>query len=258
MAELIRTETRHQVATIWINRPDKLNALNAAVLAELAAAFDTHAKNPDIRAIVITGEGRAFVAGADIGEIAALEPADLHALAERGQRIFDAIENASKPVIAAVNGFAFGGGCELALACHVRVASTAAKFGLPEVKLGVIPGYGGTQRLPRLVGRGAALRLILSGEAIDGAEAHRIGLAEFLAEPDKVLETAYAFAGACAKNGPLAIAKALHAVAAGLNGSLPDGLRGEAMDFGALGKTADMREGTKAFLEKRAATFTGE
>jgi enoyl-CoA hydratase len=258
MTALVLTETRHHVGTITINRPDKLNALNAEVLKELAAAHKSLAENREVRAIVITGAGRAFVAGADIGEIAAQNEAGLRQFAEGGQRIFDAIEDTRKPVIAAVNGFAFGGGCELALACHVRVASTAAKFGLPEVKLGLIPGYGGTQRLPRLVGKGAALRLILSGEAIDGAEAHRIGLAELIADPERLMETAYAFADACAKNGPVAIAKAIEAVNAGLNVDLSAGLRSEAVLFGTLGRTADMREGTTAFLEKRAAKFTGE
>jgi enoyl-CoA hydratase len=258
MAALVLTETRHHVGTITINRPDKLNALNAAVLAELEAAVTQLASDASVRAIVITGAGRAFVAGADIGEIAQESRDSLQAFALRGQKIFSAIERTRKPVIAAVNGFAFGGGCELALACHVRLASTAAKFGLPEVKLGLIPGYGGTQRLPRLVGRGAALRLIMSGDAIDGAEAHRIGLAELIADPEKLMETAYAFADACAKNGPAAVARAIEAVDAGLDHTLGDGLRVEAQLFGSLGDTTDMREGTQAFLEKRAAKFTGE
>jgi enoyl-CoA hydratase len=228
MAELILVETRHHVGTIIINRPDKLNAL------------------------------RAFVAGADIGEIAKETPASLEKFASTGQAVFSEIEGTRKPVIAAVNGFAFGGGCELALACHVRVASTAAKFGLPEVKLGLIPGYGGTQRLPRLVGRGAALRLIMSGEAIDGTEAHRIGLAEMLAEPDKLMDTTYAFADACAKNGPVAVARAIEAVDAGLQLWMSDAMRCEAKLFASLGDTSDMREGTQAFLEKRTAHFRGE
>src|SRR5581483_2411494 len=192
-----------------INRPDKLNALNAAVLDELRTAFDRIASDVDVGSVIVTGAGRAFVAGADIGEIATEPAAALEEFARRGQRFFRRVEQFRKPVIAAVNGFALGGGCELALACHVRIASTKAKFGLPEVKLGLIPGYGGTQRLPRLVGRGAALRLILSGEPVDGAEAHRIGLADTLTEPDDLLPAARAFATTVMANGPVAVRRAL-------------------------------------------------
>jgi enoyl-CoA hydratase len=163
----------------------------------------------------------------------------------------------AKPVIAAVNGFALGGGCELALACHVRVASTQAKFGLPEVKLGLIPGYGGTQRLPRLIGRGAALQLILTGDSIDGTEAARLGLANAVVEPDALLGTARTMAATMLKNGPIALARAIEAVDVGLDAALEDGLRLEARLFGSLEATADMREGTRAFLEKRPAKFRG-
>jgi enoyl-CoA hydratase len=253
----ILVEVADRTATVTINRPDKLNALNATVLAELAAAFDAFATDPAIGAVIVTGAGRSFVAGADIGEIAAEPAASLEAFARRGQALFRRIERFAKPVVAAVNGFALGGGCELALACHVRFASTKAKFGLPEVKLGLIPGYGGTQRLPRLVGRGAALKLIMSGEPIDGAEAHRLGLADAVAEPDALIGATRAFVAAVLANGPVAVARAIEAVDTGLDQSFDDGVATEARLFGSLGDTADMREGTRAFLEKRAAAFRG-
>lgn len=256
-SDLILVDIRDRVATVTINRPDKLNAFNAAVFNALEPAMGRLAADPAVGAIVVTGAGRSFVAGADIGEIADEGREALEASSLRGQAVFGLIEGMRKPVIAAVNGFALGGGCELALACHVRIASTKAKFGLPEVKLGLIPGYGGTQRLPRLVGRGAALRLILSGDLVDGAEAWRIGLADMLAEPEALMETAGAFARTAAANGTVALARALEAVETGLDGTLAEGLRMEARLFGSLGDTADMREGTRAFLEKRAASFRG-
>ena len=256
-SDLILVDIRDRVATVTINRPDKLNALSAAVFDALEPAMGRLAADAAVGAIVVTGAGRAFVAGADIGEIADEGREALEASSLRGQAVFGLIEAMRKPVIAAVNGFALGGGCELALACHVRIASTKAKFGLPEVKLGLIPGYGGTQRLPRLVGRGAALRLILSGDLVDGAEAWRLGLADILAEPEVLMETAGAFARTAAANGPVALARALEAVETGLDGALAEGLRVEARLFGSLGDTADMREGTRAFLDKRAAAFRG-
>ena len=255
--ELLLVETSDRIATITINRPDKLNALNGAVLAELATAMSALAADATVGVIVITGAGRAFVAGADISEIATTDGAGLEAFARRGQGIYRGIERSKKPVLAAVNGFALGGGCELALACHVRVASTKARFGLPEVKLGLIPGYGGTQRLPRLIGRGPALKLILSGEPIDGLEAYRIGLAEILAEPDALMTVVRSFAAGILANGPVAVAAALEAVDLGLDKSLDEGLSLEARLFGTLGGTADMREGTRAFVEKRPAAFRG-
>jgi len=255
--ELLLVETGDRIATVTVNRPDKLNALNGTVLSELATAMTALASDPGVGAIIITGAGRSFVAGADISEIANESPESLAAFARRGQQIFRAIERMPKPVIAAVNGFALGGGCELALSCHVRVASTKAKFGLPEVKLGLIPGYGGTQRLTRLIGRGPALRLILSGDAADGAEAHRIGLADILVEPDELVGAARAFAMSTLANGPVAIARALEAVDLGLDRTLDEGLAVEAQLFGSLGDTADMREGTRAFIEKRPASFRG-
>lgn len=255
---LVITDTRDRITTITINRPEKLNALNAELLRGLDAALAAVTADRGVGAIIITGAGRAFVAGADIGEIASADVDAMEAFARRGQALFRRIERSVKPVIAAVNGFALGGGCELALACHVRIASTKARFGLPEVKLGLIPGYGGTQRLPRLVGRGAALKLILTGDPVDAAEAHRIGLADILVEPEALSEAARTFAATVLANGPIAIARALEAVDAGLDRPLDEALAFEARLFGSLGETTDMREGTRAFLEKRPPGFRGE
>ncbi|MDA1081010.1 MAG: enoyl-CoA hydratase-related protein [Gemmatimonadetes bacterium] len=255
--ELILVETTDRVATITINRPDKLNALNATVFAELSAAVEALNANADVGVIVITGAGRSFVAGADIAELATKSAAELEARSRAGQVTFRAIERSPKPVIAAVNGFALGGGCELALACHVRFASTKAKFGLPETKLGLIPGYGGTQRLPRLIGRGPALRLILSGETIDGTEAFRLGIADGLAEPEALMAAVVAFAKTVLANGPLALARAIESVDSGLDLPFDAATANESRLFGSLGDTADMREGVQAFLEKRPAMFRG-
>lgn len=257
-SELVLVARAARIATVTINRPDKLNALNGDVLAALRDAMADLARDATVGGIVLTGAGRAFVAGADIGEIADEEAAALEAYATRGQQTFRAIEQSRKPVIAAVNGFALGGGCELALACHVRFASTKARFGLPEVKLGLIPGYGGTQRLPRLIGRGPALRMILGGEPVDAAEAQRLGLVDAVTEPDALLDAARMFLATVLANGPVAIARALEAVDRGLDQPLDAALATEANLFGSLGRTRDMREGTRAFLEKRAAEFRGE
>jgi enoyl-CoA hydratase len=246
-----------RIATVTINRPDKLNALNDAMMREIGVMLDELTANKAVGAIIITGAGRAFVAGADITRLAVSQQGELEKFARFGQSVFRRIELSSKPVIAAVNGFALGGGCELALACHVRVASTLAKFGLPEVKLGLIPGYGGTQRLPRLIGRGAALQLILTGDPVDGTEAARLGLANVVVEPDALLPTARAMATTMLKNAPIAMARAIEAVDVGLDATLEDGLRLEARLFGSLESTSDMREGTKAFLEKRPPDFRG-
>ncbi|MBM4193859.1 MAG: enoyl-CoA hydratase [Gemmatimonadetes bacterium] len=254
---LLLVSVTDRVATVTINRPDKLNALNAAVFDALATTFPALEARADVGAVVLTGAGRAFVAGADIAELATLDPSALEALSLRGQAVMRGIERLKKPVIAAVNGFALGGGCELALCCHVRVASTKASFGLPECKLGLIPGYGGTQRLPRLIGRGNALKLLLTGAAVDGAEAYRLGLAQALAEPDALLGTATALATTMLSNGPLALAAAITTVDAGLDLPLDASLAAEARAFGALANTADMREGTRAFMEKRPAQFRG-
>lgn len=257
--EFLLLDVSDRVATVTINRPDKLNALNAAVIGELDLMFAALANREDVGATVLTGAGRAFVAGADIAEVAAAAatPAGLEATSAFGTAVFTRIERSPKPVIAAVNGFALGGGCELALACHLRLASTTAKFGLPELKLGLIPGYGGTQRLPRLVGTGRALQMILTGDMVDADAAVAMGLANAVYAPDALVSSAQAMARTMTKNGPLAIAHAIIAVTKGADMSLEDALALEAKHFGAVGRTADMREGTKAFLEKRAPEFSG-
>src|SRR5213592_2335951 len=246
------------VARVTINRPDKLNALNDQVMAELGDAAARIATDDVIRGAILTGAGpKAFVAGADIGDLAKQGPFDGKARALRGQAVLRRLETCGKPVIAAVNGFALGGGCELAMACHIRIASENAKFGQPEVKLGIAPGYGGTQRLPRLVGKGVALQLILTGEMIDAQEAYRIGLvnkvvpaADVLMESEKLLRAILAM-------GPLAVRLALEAVDQGLEMSLDEGLLLEANHFGLLAATHDMKEGLGAFLAKRAPKFEG-
>lgn len=255
--EFLLVDIADRIATVTINRPDKLNALNDALMKEIGAATDALASNADVGVIIITGAGRAFVAGADISRLAAAQTGELERFSRLGQNVFRRIELLHKPVIAAVNGFALGGGCELALSCHLRIASTLAKFGLPEVKLGLIPGYGGTQRLSRLIGRGAALGLILTGETIDGAEAARLGLVNAVVEPDALLTAARTMAATMLKNAPIALARAIEAVDVGLDTTLEDGLRLEARLFGSLEETEDMREGTKAFIEKRPPVFRG-
>jgi enoyl-CoA hydratase len=246
------------IATLTVNRPDKLNALNATTMAELGAAIDEVRSRPDISGLIVTGAGRAFVAGADITELAAETPMSARVLAAEGQRIFRRFETSPKPVIAAVNGFALGGGCELALACHIRIASEQAKFGQPEVKLGICPGYGGTQRLARLVGKGRALQLLLTGDTIDAAEAYRIGLVNQVVPADALVQSATEMLRRILANGPLAVAACIEAVDQGLDMSLDGGLALEATHFGLLAATSDMREGTKAFLEKRPAEFRAQ
>ena len=246
------------IATLTVNRPDKLNALNAATMAELGEAISEARGRDDIRGLIVTGSGRAFIAGADISELAKETAVSAHMLATEGQRIFRLFETSPKPVIAAVNGFALGGGCELALACHIRIASEQAKFGQPEVKLGICPGYGGTQRLARLVGKGRALQLLLTGETIDAAEAYRLGLVNRIVSADALIPSATEMLRQILANGPLAVAACIEAVDLGLDMSLEGGLALEASHFGLLAGTSDMREGTKAFLEKRPAEFTGK
>ena len=246
------------IATITINRPDKLNALNATVIAELDDAAGRIERDPDIRAALLTGAGaKAFVAGADIGEIGGQGAVEGQARARTGQRMMRRLEQCGKPVLAAVNGFALGGGCELAMACHIRIASEAARFGQPEVKLGIGPGYGGTVRLPRLVGRGRALELLLTGGMIDAQEAWRIGLVNRVVPAGQLLEESTRLLRTILENGPLAIRACLELVDAGLDMGADEALGLEASWFGLLSATADMREGTQAFLEKRKAAFTG-
>jgi enoyl-CoA hydratase len=246
------------IARITVNRPDKLNALNATVIAELGQAVARVETDDAIRGVLLTGAGpKAFVAGADIAELASQGPVDGKARAQAGQLVFRRLERCGKPVVAAVNGFALGGGCELAMACHLRVASEGARFGQPEVKLGLGPGYGGTVRLPRLVGKGRALELLLTGEMIDAPEAWRIGLVNRVVPADRLMAEAEALLRKILENGPLAVRFVIEAVDAGLELSVEDGLLLEANHFGLLSATTDMREGTAAFLEKRKAAFTG-
>ncbi|MCB1161894.1 enoyl-CoA hydratase/isomerase family protein [bacterium] len=257
-------ELRHEGALSWltVQRPKALNALNAELLAELGEALDqleARAASGETRVLAVTGAGeKAFVAGADIGEIAPLRGAAGRTFAERGQAIFSRVENLPVPVIAALNGYALGGGCELALACHLRVAADTAVLGLPEVTLGVIPGYGGTQRLPRLVGPGRALDLILTGRMVKAPEALELGLVNRVVPAAELLDAVQALAAKLQAVGPLAQRAALEAVREGLQGTLAEGLAVEARLFGGLCDTADMVEGTAAFLEKRKAAFTGK
>jgi len=247
------------VALVTINRPEKRNALSRAVVMELGVAFDRVAEDAAIRAAIVTGAGdTAFVAGADIGELAALSAVEMRQYALDGQRVLRRLETAGKPSVAAVNGFALGGGLELAMAATVRVASENARLGQPEVKLGLIPGFGGTQRLPRLVGRGRALWMLASGEPIDAAEAWRIGLVNAVVPQAELPGAARAWLGKVLKNGPLAVRMVMEAVDAGLNGGFGLGLQLEAELFGRNAATEDCREGTRAFLEKRAPAFTGK
>ena len=256
---LLKLEVADGIATITVNRPDKLNALNRETIEELGRAVGEVADRDDVRGAIVTGAGeKAFVAGADIAELAKMGPVDGVETSRLGQRVFRAIETSRKPYVAAVNGFALGGGCELALACHLRVASERAKFGLPEVKLGIIPGYGGSIRLPRIVGRGRALELILTGEMIGADEAHRIGLANRVAPPESVLDQARELLSTITGNGPVALALAMEAVVAGSEMSTADAETFESNLFGLLAATDDMREGMNAFLEKRKAEFQGK
>jgi enoyl-CoA hydratase len=251
-------ETREGVATVTVNRPDKLNALNDRTMDELDAAFAALGADPAVRGVILTGAGeKAFVAGADIGELATQTPVDGKERSIRGQRVLDRIENLGKPVVAAVNGFALGGGCELAMACHVRLASENAKFGQPEVKLGTSPGYGGTVRLPRLIGRGRATELLLTGGMIDAAEAHRIGLVNRVVPQDHLMAEAVKLAKAMVETGPVAVAACLSMIDRQEHLSLDDALEAETKIFGELAGSADFREGTSAFLQKRKANFTG-
>lgn len=256
----IRLDLRPPLAQVTLDRPKVLNALNAATLAELAAAFEALAADDAIRVILLTGAGgRAFAAGADISELAAAStPEDGRALALRGQQLFRRIETLGKPVIACIQGFALGGGCELALACTLRIAAEDARLGQPEVKLGLIPGYGGSQRLPRLVGRGAALKLLLTGDPIDAREALRIGLVDEVVPAADLLTRAEAIAQAIAKNAPLAVAEVLRTLDDGLSLPLDLALLRESDRFGHICATRDKAEGTRAFLEKRAATWEGK
>jgi enoyl-CoA hydratase len=254
--ENLLTENRDGVVWITINRPDKLNALNRTTLADLDTAIISASADEAVHAVVITGAGeKAFVAGADISELNTLGPVEAKEFALKGQAVFNRIERLTKPVIAGVNGFALGGGCELAMACHIRVASSNAVFGQPEVKLGLIPGYAGTQRLPRLVGKGRALEILLTGRNIKADEAEKIGLVNTVCQPGELVETVSGFLEQILANGPLAVAHCIEAVNHGLEMPFDDGCMLEATLFGVGAASDQMREGTSAFLEKRKAVF---
>ncbi|HSM86813.1 MAG TPA: enoyl-CoA hydratase-related protein [Candidatus Limnocylindrales bacterium] len=256
--ENLKLEKKNQIAYVTIDRPKVLNALNMATMEELREVFTELAADRDIRVVILTGGGqKSFVAGADINELAKNNAVEAKAYTHRGQAVLDLIENLGKPVIACINGFALGGGCEIALACTMRLASENAKLGQPEVKLGIIPGYGGTQRLPRLVGSGLAMQILLTGDMISAQEAHRIGLVNEVLPADKLIARAEEIAGKIIGMSPLAIQYCMEAVNQGMNMSLQEGLFLEATLFGVCCATEDKKEGTTAFLEKRPANFQG-
>ena len=256
--ETVLYEKKGGIAYVTLNRPKVLNALNRRALADLSAAFEDARDDAEVSGAIITGSGdKAFIAGADINEVATDTPVQAEQKTRHGQAVMDLIENLGKPVVAAVNGFALGGGCETALACTIRIASENAKFGLPEVKLGIIPGYGGTQRLPRLVGKGHALRMILSGNMISAQEAYRIGLINEVVPAPELISRAEAILKEMSGNAPLSVKYAMQAVNKGLETSLSEGLLIESSLVAICTSTEDKKEGTSAFLEKRAANFKG-
>jgi len=257
--ETLSYEKKGAIAYVTVNRPKVLNALNAATIRDLRTAFEDARDDGAVRGVILAGAGgKAFVAGADIAELARVTAVEAAEMTSRGQAVTSLIENLGKPVIAAVNGFALGGGCELAMACTIRLATEKAMFGQPEVKLGVIPGYGGTQRLPRLVGRGRALQLILSGGMIGAEEAYRIGLVNEVVPADGLIARAEAILQQIFGNAPLAIKFAIEAVNKGLETSQAEGLVMESSFFALCAATDDKKEGTSAFLEKRASKFAGK
>jgi enoyl-CoA hydratase len=255
----VRVEVGDGVSLVTVDRPEKLNALNAEVLDGLRSAFEAARDDAAVRAVILTGAGdKAFIAGADISVLSALPSAEEgRRLAAQGQALTLLMESLGKPVIAALNGYALGGGCELALACTVRIAAEGARLGQPEVKLGIVAGYGGTQRLPRLVGPGRALELLLAGDPIDAAEALRIGLVNRVVPKEKLIDEARALARKLAAAGPLAVKATLEAVHRGAGLPLPEALALEADLFGFIATSADAKEGTRAFLEKRPPSFRG-
>ncbi|MFC3195821.1 enoyl-CoA hydratase/isomerase family protein [Marinicella sediminis] len=255
----VLANTENNVLTITINRPDKLNALNQATLKELEDIVEQAQNDDATKVIIITGSGdKAFVAGADISELATTDAMTGMKFARYGQQVFNRIENCGKPVIAAVNGFALGGGCELAMACHLRIASDNAKFGQPEIKLGVIPGFGGTQRLTRLVGKGKSMEMNLLGDMVSADKAEQIGLANWVVPQGELLPTVNKVAEQLANSAPIALSMTIDAINKGLECALPDALDYEVKAFGICCASEDKNEGTSAFLEKRAAQFTGK
>jgi enoyl-CoA hydratase len=257
-ATRVLVETRDGIARVTINRPEKLNALDRQTMQEIDRAVASMGDDPSVGVLIVTGTGeRAFVAGADIGELSSQTPVEGTAYARAGQAVLSRLERLGKPSIAAINGYALGGGLELAMACTLRLAAESAKLGQPEVALGIIPGYGGTQRLARLVGAGRALELILTGDPIDAREAHRIGLVNRVVPAAELLSTAESLARTILTRGPVALRYALQAVHEGLQMTLDEGLSMEAALFGLSCATEDMREGTRAFVEKRKPVFKG-
>ncbi len=255
----VLTDLNDKVLTITINRPDKLNALNQATLKELSQIVEDAKNNDEVAVMVITGAGdKSFVAGADISELATTDAITGMKFAQFGQSVFDQIENCGKPVIAAVNGFALGGGCELAMACHLRIASDNAKFGQPEIKLGVIPGFGGSQRLTRLVGKGKSMEMNLLGDMVSADQAEKIGLANWVVSQGELQATVLKVASQLAASAPIALHMAIDAINHGLECSLADALDYEVKAFGICCASEDKNEGTAAFLEKRKANFKGK
>jgi len=255
----ILMEKKNALAYVTVNRPKVLNALNMATMEELRTAFHEIKQDPTVRVAILAGAGdKAFIAGADIGELAGHDAVSAKQYTHRGQSVLNLIENLGKPVLACINGFALGGGCEIAMACTLRLASETAKLGQPEVKLGIIPGYGGTQRLPRLVGKGVALQLLLTGEMISAQEAHRIGLVNEVVPAAQLISRAEAIAQSIIRNAPLAVEYTLEGVQKGMEMPLDAGLHLEATLFAVSCATEDKQEGTTAFLEKRPAQFKGK
>ncbi|MBD0331535.1 MAG: enoyl-CoA hydratase/isomerase family protein [Chitinophagaceae bacterium] len=258
MYQTLLTGIEDNVLTITINRPDKLNALNKTVMTELEAAVLDAEENTKVKGIIITGAGqKSFVAGADISEFVGLTSGEAMGMSQRGQEIFFRIENCSKPVVAAVNGFALGGGCELAMACHFRVASENAKFGQPEVNLGLIPGYGGTQRLVQLIGKGRALELLMSGNMIDAQTALQYGLVNYVVKQEELLEKTKSILQNILNKAPFAVSHCITAANAVFDHT-KNGYKIEIKTFGKCFETEDMKEGTSAFLDKRKPNFTGK
>jgi enoyl-CoA hydratase len=256
--ENIQYEKKEAIAYVTLNRPKVFNALNRRTMAELRAVFEDARDDQAVRGIIVTGAGdKAFIAGADVTEMGKLTVVECEEFTRSGQAVLDLIENLGKPVVAAINGFALGGGCETALACTIRLATENARFGQPEVKLGMVPGYGGTQRLPRLVGKGVALQLILTGEIISAQEAYRIGLVHEIVPAADLVSRAEAILRQIASNAPLAIKFAIEAVNKGLETSQAEGLVIESSFFALCAATEDMREGTLAFVQKRPPKFQG-
>ena len=256
--ENILIEIKDEICIITINRPDKLNALNKSTIAEIGIAVKTAEADSAIKGIILTGAGtKAFIAGADISEFSDFNLEEGKELSAHGHNVFNSIENCNKPVIAAVNGFALGGGCEVAMACHFRVASNNAKFGQPEVKLGLIPGYGGTQRLPQLIGKGKAMELLMTAELINADEALQLGLINYITTPETLMDKCFEIMNKIKQQAPIALSKIIHSVNAHYNKN-QNGYQEEIKNFGECFITEDFKEGTEAFLSKRKALFKGK